>query len=264
MITFDNEEMQNRYNRIADKDIEKIFYEFMNKATKDQSLIILSGFSGEKGVALLKERANAKGYVLGMKMRLRQGFCVVDINTIDFVVEPSISIPRGYGYVDGKKQRKWDKMKNPVLSCRGVEMCLLGWSKFSGISCTKIHEELEAGNSLDELVFNKRMPKRKTVFCNGVEMPIFDALKESCIPRFEYVSKMRGVDPSDTQSVFEELAEKHREEAQRGVARRCGRIWIAVSDEDFGIVQSASARQSVTEQEALHSFISEQNAKGAK
>lgn len=263
MITFDDEEMQNRYNRIADKDIDKIFYEFMNKAKKDR-LYILPGFSGEKGVALLKEHAKAKGYVLGMKMSLRQGFCVVDISTIDFVVEPSISIPRGYGYVGGKKQRKWDKMKNPVLSCRGVEMCLLGWSKFSGISCTEIHEELEAGNNLDDLVFQKKTPKRKTVVCNGETMHVFDALEASCVPRFEYVGKMRGVDPSDAQSVFEELAEKHREEAQRGVARRYGRIWIAVSDEDFGIVQSASARQSVTEQEALHSFISEQNAKGAK
>lgn len=257
---FKDNEMQRRYDSIVDQDLCKIFREFSRKCKRGQ-IAVLSRFSGESGLSLLKERAREKGYVLGTKMHVQQGMKVADIGTIEFVAEPTISVPRGEVYVDGKKRRKWEKLENPMLRGFGAEMCLLGWSKFSGMTCTDIALKLRDGAGIEDIIAKSRKeagPKAAVaVLCNGTPMPIKEALEVSCVPYFEYVNKMRGVDETCRQSVFDELAERHKDEARRGVARRFGRIWLSVSEDDFGIVRSIAEHRSVSDQEALHILIDE-------
>ena len=260
MVAFKDNEMQMRYDRIADRDLQKIFSEFSFKC-KREKIAILPRFSGEQGLALLKERAKEMGYVLGSKIHLQRGINIVDISTIEFVVKP-ISIRDGDVFIDGKKRRNWKKLENPMLSGFGVEMCLLGWSKFSGITCTDISKKLNEGIGIEEILGRKRPQGGKTIMYNGSSMPIREALKAACIPLFEYVSKMRRVDETSSQSVFDELAKKHKTEAQCGVLRHFDRIWLSVSEDDFCVIQSIGKHRAITEQQALHLFITENKTKG--
>lgn len=257
---FKDNEMQRRYDSIVEQDLCKIFREFSRKCKREQ-IVMHPRFSGESGLSLLKGRAREKGYVLGTKIHVQQGMEVADISTIEFVVEPTISIPRGDVYVDGKKRRKWEKLKNPILRGFGVEMCLLGWSKLSRMTCTDIASKLRDGAGIEDIIAKSRKAAGAkaalTVVCNGTPMPIKAALEVSCVPYFEYVNKMRGVDENCRQSVFDELAERHKDEARRGVARRFGRIWLSVSEDDFGIVRSIAKHRSVSDREALHFLINE-------
>lgn len=264
MAIFKDSEMQKRYNGIVDRDLGKIFHEFTIRCKRER-IFMLHGFSGESGLSLLRERAREMGYVLGTKIHLRQGMNVADISTIEFVAEPTISIRRGEVYVDGEKRRKWEKLKNPMLCGFGVEMCLLGWSKFSGVTCTDIASKLRDGAGIEEIIAKattgkmRKAASRKdaTVVCNGAAMPVKEALEAACVPYFEYVGKMRGADETSRQSVFDELAERHKGEARRGVMRHFGRIWLSVSEDDFGIVQSIAKHRSIPEQEALHLLVNE-------
>lgn len=262
-MIFKDDEMQKRYERIVERDLEKIFYEFSERCKRER-IIIHPRFSGESGLSLLKEYAIKKGYVLGSKIHLLQGFVVADINTIEFCVEQTVSIRRGDVYIDGKRRRKWEKLKNPMLQGFGVEMCLLGWSKFSGMTCTDISAKLKDGICIEDIIFKtsksvSATTSATTVICNGIQVPIKKALEISCIPYFEYVNKMRGVDETCRQSVFDELSEQHKDKARRGVMRHFGRIWLSVSEDDFSIIQSIANHRSISEQEALHFLIDEYN-----
>lgn len=264
MIVFKDSEMQMRYESIVDRDLEKIFDEFSRKCKREQ-ITMLPRFSGEKGVSLLKERAQDKGYVLGSKIHLQNGMDIADIETVDFVVEPSISISRGSMIVDGKWKRKWEKLPNPMLCGLGVEMCLLGWSKFIGLTCTDISAKLKEGISIDDMIsLRKKTNDTRKVICNGKPMAVREALKLYCIPYFEYMNmlKMRGVDEASRQSVFDELAEKHKCESQRGVLKHFGRTWLSISEDDYSIIQSIATNHAITEQQALHLLITENQTKG--
>ena len=262
MIKFKDNEMQMRYDSIADRDLKKIFLEFSERC-KREKIVQLPRFSGESGLALLKERAMEKGYVLGTKIHLQQGMNVADIGTIEFMVEPTISIMRGSVYIDGKKRRKWEKMNNPMLSGFGVEMCLLGWSKFIGLTCTDISAKLKEGISIDDMIsLRKKTNDTRKVICNGKPMAVREALKLYCIPYFEYMKKMRGVDEASRQSVFDELSEKHKCESQRGVLKHFGRTWLSISEDDYSIIQSIATNHAITEQQALHLLITENQTKG--
>ena len=53
MIIFKDNEMQERYNRIADRDLEKIFYEFVGRCKREQ-ILVLPVFSDENGLSVLR------------------------------------------------------------------------------------------------------------------------------------------------------------------------------------------------------------------
>ena len=265
MVIFEDHELQERYDGIVDRDLGKIFHEFTIRCKRER-IAMLPRFSGKSGLSLLKERAQKKGYVLGTKIHLQQGMDVADISTIEFVAEPTISIRRGEVYVDGEKRQKWEKLKNPMLCGFGVEMCLLGWSKFSGMTCTDIASKLRDGAGIEEIIAKATIGKMRkavsqkttaTVEYNGAAMPIKEALEAACVPYFEYVGKMRGVDEICRQSVFDELAERYKDGARRGVMRHFGRIWLSVSEDDFSIVQSIAKHRSIPEQEALHLLVND-------
>ena len=265
MIIFKDNEMQERYNRIADRDLEKIFYEFVGRCKREQ-ILVLPVFSGENGLSVLRRYAMEKGYDLGKKIHVKKGMVVADINTIEFVIEPNIVVSRGWGYENGKKKKQWERMANPKLSCFGVEMCLLGWSKFSGVTCTEISGKLNEGIGIEEIISGRRKHNGgNTVMCNGISMPIREALKTSCIPYWNYANEMRGKKDTAScrQSVFDKLAELHKDEAQRGVMRHFNRTWLSVSEDDFAVIQSMAERQKITEQEMLHLLINASKNKGA-